>query len=114
MKTIDWNFHRPGCPSCGKTQEFLTKNKIGVVEQLDAKKHPIDRVEAESVLRKASTVYVVKGKKVLEFDMKTANIEDVLAVAIGPFGNLRAPAFLKGSTLVVGFEPSAYEKVLLK
>lgn len=48
----------------------------------------------------------------LIFDMKTADINDVLAVALGPTGNLRAPTFRKGKTLVVGFEESAYREVL--
>ena len=48
----------------------------------------------------------------LTFDMKTADINDVLAVALGPTGNLRAPTFRKGKTLVVGFEESAYREVL--
>ena len=57
-------------------------------------------------------MYVAKGKKALTFDMKTADINDVLAVALGPTGNLRAPTFRKGKTLVVGFEESAYREVL--
>jgi len=44
--------------------------------------------------------------------MKDAAIEEVLAVALGPTGNLRAPTFRKGKTLVVGFDESAYQKVL--
>jgi hypothetical protein len=44
--------------------------------------------------------------------MKTAPMEEVLAVSLGPTGNLRAPTFRKGKTLVVGFEESAYKEVL--
>jgi hypothetical protein len=83
-----------------------------VAEQVDAKKHPIGRDGAEALLRAASKVYVAKGKKVLTFDMKSADLDDVLAVALGPTGNLRAPTFRKGKTLVVGFEESAYREVL--
>ena len=58
-------------------------------------------------------MYVAKGKKVLIFDMKTADINDVLAVALGPTGNLRAPTFRKGKTLVVGFNEAIYRQVLV-
>jgi hypothetical protein len=83
-----------------------------VTEQVDARKHPIDGAGARAIVAAAQQVYVAKGKKVLHFDMKTASLEDVLSVAIGPTGNLRAPAFRKGKTLVVGFEESAYNEVL--
>jgi hypothetical protein len=79
---------------------------------VDAKKHPIGREGAEALLKSASKVYVAKGKKVLTFDMKSADLNEVLSVALGPTGNLRAPTFRKGKTLVVGFEESAYREVL--
>jgi hypothetical protein len=31
---------------------------------------------------------------------------------LGPSGNLKAPTFRKGSTLVVGFSEEAYQQVL--
>lgn len=84
--------------------------KVG--EQVDAKKHPIGREGAVALLRGAASVYVAKGKRVLQFDMKTAGIEEVLEVALGPTGNLRAPAFRVGRTVVIGFEEEAYREVL--
>lgn len=83
-----------------------------VLSQTDAKKKPIDRNEAISLLSAASEVYVVKGKKSLHFDMATASLEDVLAAALGPTGNLRAPAFRTGSTLVVGYDAETYSRAL--
>ena len=66
-------------------------------------------VEAE-----ADTVHVAKGKKVVSFDMKRAAPSDaeLLAVMLGPTGNLRAPTWRKGRTLVVGFDEATYTKVL--
>ena len=81
-------------------------------EQLDAKKKPLGRADAEALLKAADEVYVAKGKKVLHFRMKNAAIEEVLAVVLGPTGNLRAPTFRSGKTLVVGFDEAAYRTVL--
>ena len=38
--------------------------------------------------------------------------EDLLAIMIGPSGNLRAPTLRKGKKLLIGFEPGAYAEVL--
>lgn len=81
-------------------------------EQLDAKKKPLGRSDAEALLKAADEVYVAKGKKVLHFKMKQADMDEVLAVVLGPTGNLRAPTFRSGKTLVVGFDEAAYSAVL--
>ena len=48
------------------------------------------------------------------FDMKADKPTDdeLLAVLLGPTGNLRAPAAVVGDTLVVGFSPEVYAEVL--
>ena len=79
---------------------------------MDAKKKPLGRSDAEALLKSADEVYVAKGKKVLHFKMKQSAMEVVLAVVLGPTGNLRAPTFRSGKTLVVGFDEAAYSKVL--
>lgn len=83
-----------------------------VIAQLDAKKKPLGRSDAEALLKAADEVYVAKGKKVLHFKMKQAAMEEVLAVVLGPTGNLRAPTFRSGKTLVVGFDEATYSAVL--
>jgi len=57
---------------------------------------------------------VVKGKKVVTFDMKKQPPDDdtLTAHLLGPTGNLRAPTLRRGKTLLVGFSPEAYQKVL--
>jgi arsenate reductase-like glutaredoxin family protein len=35
----------------------------------------------------------------------------IIALLLGPIGNLRAPAVRLGKTLVVGFHEEAYEKI---
>jgi hypothetical protein len=59
-------------------------------------------------------VVVGKGKKVVTFDMRKDPPDDetLLAHLLGPTGNLRAPTLRKGTTLLVGFSPEAYEQVL--
>jgi hypothetical protein len=59
-------------------------------------------------------VVVVRGKKVVTFDMrKDPPDDDTLAAhLLGPTGNLRAPTLRKGKTLLVGFSEAAYREVL--
>lgn len=57
-------------------------------------------------------VYASKGKKISYFNLKDGpSEEDVLAVLLGPTGNLRAPLIRKGRTLIVGFNQEQYQKV---
>ena len=45
--------------------------------------------------------------------MKSPPDDDELAsLLLGPTGNMRAPALLRGKTLVIGFEPGAYGHLL--
>ena len=55
----------------------------------------------------------MKGKKVNYLNLKTDKPDEdaILALLLGPTGNLRAPTLRKGKTLVVGFNQEAYEKV---
>jgi len=43
---------------------------------------------------------------------KGATDDEIAALIIGPSGNLRAPAFITGKRLVIGFEEGAYREVL--
>ena len=55
-----------------------------------------------------------RGKKIEVFDLKKDRPADAVLIAhlLGPTGNLRAPTFRVGKTLVVGFNEDAYRKVL--
>ena len=70
--------------------------------------------EAVAVARRAKRVIATRGKKVVTFARKTDKPTDdeLLAVLLGPTGNLRAPAAVVGDTLVVGFSPEVYAEVL--
>jgi arsenate reductase-like glutaredoxin family protein len=72
------------------------------------------RADALALAVKAKRVVATRGKKVVTFDIKKdkPTDEQLLAVLLGPTGNLRAPAAFVGSTLVVGFSPEVYAEVL--
>lgn len=67
--------------------------------------------EALALAKKAKRVLAARGKKVAALD-RTATDDELLAVLLGPTGNLRAPTAIVGDTLVVGFNPEVYQQVL--
>ncbi len=83
---------------------------------VDAKKNRIDRSEALKMAQKADEIYSMKGKKIVRLDLKNAKADDdeIASLMMGPSGNLRAPTFRKGKTIVVGFNEEAYIELLLK
>lgn len=85
-----------------------------MTEQVDAKKERFGPEEALKLARQASEIYVAKGKKVVRVDMKAAppSDADLLALLLGPSGNLRAPALRAGKTLLIGFDPTTYAEAL--
>ena len=62
----------------------------------------------------ATTVYAVRGKKVVSFDLEEDGVTSkiVCKSILGPTGNLRAPAILSGNNFVVGFNQELYEEML--
>ena len=69
---------------------------------------------ALAVARDVDEIYVAKGKKVVQVDLKTSRPgrAELLALLLGPTGGLRAPTLRVGRTLLVGFSEEAYAKVL--
>jgi arsenate reductase-like glutaredoxin family protein len=116
MSSLDWMYHRAGCTSCAKAQDFLDKRKIEAAEVVNAKKIRIGLDEAIKLASKANEIYVLKGTKVVHVDLESEkpDRESFGKLLMGPSGNLRAPTILKGDTLVVGFHQETYEKVLEK
>jgi hypothetical protein len=54
-------------------------------------------------------VWVTKGKKLFKFTWSDGATDDEVATLIlGRSGTLRAPAFLAGSTFMVGYSEEAY------
>ncbi len=73
-----------------------------------------DAAAAVALLTGMTKLIAAKGKSVVEFDLKQDRPDDatLLAHLLGPFGNLRAPTIKVGKTMVVGFNPEVYAKVL--
>ena len=58
-------------------------------------------------------MFVAKGKKVTEVDLKKDRPDDVTLakLMLGPTGNLRAPTMKVGKTVLVGFNADKYEDI---
>ena len=81
---------------------------------MNAKKAPIAGDAALRVLRDVDELYVTKGKKVIRVDLRGARPPraELLALLLGPSGNLRAPTIRRGRVLIVGFDEPTYAAVL--
>jgi arsenate reductase-like glutaredoxin family protein len=64
--------------------------------------------------QEVSEIIAAKGKKVVRLHLgkDKPSRDDLLAVLLGPSGNLRAPTVRKGKKLLVGFDAGAYSEVL--
>jgi arsenate reductase-like glutaredoxin family protein len=64
--------------------------------------------------RDVGEIIAAQGKKVVRYNLAKdkPSREDLLAVMMGPSGNLRAPTLRKGKKLLIGFDPTAYREVL--
>src|SRR5262245_48130629 len=106
-KQIDWYYHRLGCTTCRRTDEFLDDKKIGVVERINARKERLGPKEALKLVRTARRLSVAKGKKVVHVDFAKEDPGDeaLKSLIIGPSGNLRAPTLRVGDRMFIGFNP---------
>jgi arsenate reductase-like glutaredoxin family protein len=99
--------------TCGRTQEFLAKNRWDTAEQVDARKGKVSANDALALAKDVDEIYSAKGKRVVHVDLRKEkpDAETLRSLLIGPSGNLRAPTLRKGRTLVVGFDEATYRKV---
>ncbi len=83
-------------------------------EVVDARKDKLGKREIAAILRGTNKIHAMKGKRVVEFDLKRdPPVEkDLYENLIGPTGSLRAPAVRSGKTLVVGFNEEHWQDVL--
>jgi arsenate reductase-like glutaredoxin family protein len=100
--------------TCAKTQGFLARHKVTVTTQADAKKATIKGDAALGVLKDVDEIYVAKGKRIVHVDLRRDKPPraDLLALLLGPTGNLRAPTLRKKRTLIVGFDETTYKDQL--
>jgi arsenate reductase-like glutaredoxin family protein len=113
-KKLDWLYHRKNCVTCQRARAFLETHGIGWKDETNAAKEKRAPDEALELARSSARVVVLRGKKIVTFDMKKEPPDDdtLLAHLIGPSGNLRAPTVRIGQTLLVGFSDEAYRDVL--
>ena len=102
MKNVDWLYRRNSCTSCKRAEDFLESHKIAVENTVDCKKHPLKPDDLIERLSSVERVLITKGRKLLELD-PSSDREEIVSIAIGRSGNLRAPSLQKGGLLIVGF-----------
>lgn len=87
-----------------------------MAETVDARKKRFDGANALTLLDGVEKLVAARGKKIVEFDLKKDRPTDevLLTHLLGPTGNLRAPTARIGKTLLVGFNPEAYEQIIGK
>lgn len=92
----------------------MSGRPLTVRETVNATKERIGAKDLKGVLKDATKLIVVKGKKVNTFDLvKDKPSAAALAkVMLGPTGNLRAPTLRLGKKVLVGFSAEAYEEYL--
>ena len=113
-KSIDWLYHRKSCITCQRAEAYREGAGTAVKELVIANKVKYGSAEALALLKGIDTIIASKGTKVQKLDLKKERPEDeaILALLIGPTGNLRAPTAKVGKTLLVGFNEEAYAEVL--
>lgn len=84
-----------------------------MAEEVNAKKTRLGEREALALLAGADALWSMKGKRVVHVDLRTAKPAraDLLALVLGPTGNLRAPTIRKGRTLIVGFDEATFRRL---
>lgn len=81
---------------------------------MDARKATIKGEQALSLLGAVDEIFATKGKRVVHVDLRKGRPPkpELLDLLLGPTGNLRAPTFRRGRTLVVGFDEETCASVL--
>lgn len=80
-----------------------------IITEVDARKNPIDREAAWSMLSGGERILIASGRKTKEFTPDTGNREEILKGALGRSGTLRAPTLRIGRTFYLGFNTAMYE-----
>ena len=81
-----------------------------IKETVDAKKNRINEDQAWALLKTASQVSIAKGKKFETFTPAADGREKIMAKAMGPSGNLRAPTLKIGEDYLIGFNADLYQE----
>lgn len=78
------------------------------VAELASANQKLQAADAEALLKGASKLVAMKGKKVEEFAGGARTTDEAVQAMLGPTGNLRAPTIRTGKTLLVGFNEEVF------
>lgn len=78
---------------------------------VDARKVRFGAAELPALFAGAQQLAIAKGKSPLDVSGSGVRDEAVLAAALGPSGNLRAPTLRLGATFVVGFDEALWRRI---
>jgi arsenate reductase-like glutaredoxin family protein len=113
-KKIDWLYKRNSCTTCKKSMGYFEEAGVSIKETVDGTKTKYGLDDAKALLEGMTKLVSMKGQKIVTVDLKKEQPTDevLTSLMIGPTGNLRAPTFKVGKTLVIGFSEEAYAEIL--
>ncbi len=81
---------------------------------VDAKKKTLKLKDALALLESVDEIVSGRRGKVERVNLRSGNPDraTLARLLLGPTGNLRAPSFRTGRTLVVGFDQATYQRLL--
>jgi arsenate reductase-like glutaredoxin family protein len=84
-----------------------------VAEAVNAKQSVMKEKDALRLLAGADELWSMKGKRIVHVDLQKEQPSraDLLALVLGPTGNLRAPTIRKGRTIIVGFDEATFRQL---
>lgn len=85
----------------------MEASKIEILDTVMASKK-LQASDAKALLKDASRLIAMKGKKVQEFDVSAKVGSDAVESMLGPTGNMRAPTIKVGNTYLVGFNEEIF------
>ena len=102
---IVWYYHRPGGRTCAKMDSLLNEPDIEASRIVNVSKTKPSSDHALELLPKVTRLVAAKRRKVVNMDLSDVlDDSEFLTHVIGPAGNLRSPAFICETTVVVGIQ----------
>src|SRR5262245_26301597 len=98
--------------TCVRAREFLEREKVAVTAEVNASRNPQGRKDALALAARAKRLVAAKGTRITELDLSASPApSEILALMLGPTGNLRAPTMVVGDTLYVGFPKGGFPEL---
>ena len=90
---------------------MFEQQQVAIGEILDARREKIGPDRAWERIRDKDEVRIARGKKILVFAPDEGNREEILKIALGRSGSLRAPSIDTGTRMIIGFAEGIYENL---